>query len=142
MIKSRKPQTSWSLRTDNVDPYDTTDVPAPSVHLRTGKGLVTSLTTPSSFAWLLKSAGDPDWIPGSSRSPGVENGNPLQYSCLKTFHGQKMLAGFSPWGPEKSHKFAGFSGRSHRISLHGPVINLSLLQAHVLCVWPHSALRV
>ena len=34
----------------------------------------------------------------------------------------------------------GFSGRSHRISLHGPVVKLSLLQAHVLCVWPHSAL--
>ena len=24
-------------------------------------------------------------IPGSERSPGVENGNPLQYSCLKYF---------------------------------------------------------
>ena len=24
-------------------------------------------------------------IPGSERSPGVENGNPLQYSCLKHF---------------------------------------------------------
>ena len=23
-------------------------------------------------------------IPGSGRSPGVENGNPLQYSCLDT----------------------------------------------------------
>ena len=23
------------------------------------------------------------WIPGSRRSPGVGNGNPLQYSCLK-----------------------------------------------------------
>ena len=22
-------------------------------------------------------------IPGSGRSPGVENGNPLQYSCLR-----------------------------------------------------------
>ena len=25
---------------------------------------------------------DSDSIPGSGRSPGVENGNPLQYSCL------------------------------------------------------------
>ena len=24
-------------------------------------------------------------IPGSGRSPGVRNGNPFQYSCLKTF---------------------------------------------------------
>ena len=27
-------------------------------------------------------AGDADLIPGSGRSPGEENGNPLQYSCL------------------------------------------------------------
>ena len=31
-------------------------------------------------AW---NAGDPDSIPGSGRSPGEENGNPLQYSCLE-----------------------------------------------------------
>ena len=28
------------------------------------------------------SAGDPDSIPGSGRSPGEVNGNSLQYSCL------------------------------------------------------------
>ena len=28
-------------------------------------------------------AGDVGSIPGSGRSPGVGNGNPLQYSCLK-----------------------------------------------------------
>ena len=28
-------------------------------------------------------AGDPDSIPGSGRSPGEENGNPFQYSCLE-----------------------------------------------------------
>ena len=27
-------------------------------------------------------AGDAGWIPGSGRSPGEGNGNPLQYSCL------------------------------------------------------------
>ena len=27
-------------------------------------------------------AGDPGLIPGSGRSPGEGNGNPLQYSCL------------------------------------------------------------
>jgi len=26
---------------------------------------------------------DPGSIPGSGRSPGEENGNPLQYSCLE-----------------------------------------------------------
>ena len=28
-------------------------------------------------------AGDPGWIPGSGGSPGEENGNPFQYSCLE-----------------------------------------------------------
>ena len=36
-------------------------------------------------------AGDPGSIPGSGRSPGEENGNPLQYSCL----GNPMERG--PW---------------------------------------------
>ena len=27
--------------------------------------------------------GDAGFIPGSERSPGVGNGNPLQYSCLR-----------------------------------------------------------
>jgi len=31
-------------------------------------------------AW---NAGDRDLIPGSGRSPGEGNGNPLQYSCLE-----------------------------------------------------------
>jgi len=33
-------------------------------------------------ASVVKSAGDAGLIPGSGRSPGEENGNPLQYSCL------------------------------------------------------------
>ena len=31
---------------------------------------------------LLADAGDASLIPGSGRSPGEGNGNPLQYSCL------------------------------------------------------------
>ena len=30
-----------------------------------------------------RNAGDPSSIPGSGRSPGGGNGNPLQYSCLE-----------------------------------------------------------
>ena len=30
-----------------------------------------------------RNAGDPSSIPGSGRSPGEGNGNPLQYSCLE-----------------------------------------------------------
>ena len=34
---------------------------------------------------------------GSGRSPGERNGYPLQYSCLENPHGQRSLAGYSPW---------------------------------------------
>ena len=36
-------------------------------------------------------AGDFGSIPGSGRSPGEGNGNPLQYSCLENPHGQRSL---------------------------------------------------
>ena len=36
-------------------------------------------------------------ILGWGRSPGGGHGNPLQCSCLETPHGQRSLAGYSPW---------------------------------------------
>ena len=45
--------------------------------------------------------GDMNLIPGSGRVPGEGNGNPLQYSCLENPHGQKRLAGYSPWGSQR-----------------------------------------
>ena len=42
--------------------------------------------------------GDLGLIPGLGRSPGGGHGNPLRYSCLENPHGQKSLAGYSPWG--------------------------------------------
>ena len=47
-------------------------------------------------------AGDVGLIPGSGRSPGERNGNPLQYSCLENPHGQRGLVGYSPWGHKES----------------------------------------
>ena len=41
-------------------------------------------------------------IPGSGRSPGEGNGNPLQYSWPEKFHGQRRVAGYSPWGYKES----------------------------------------
>ena len=41
-------------------------------------------------------------IPGLGRSPGEGNGHPLQYSCLENSHGQRSLAGYSPWGRKES----------------------------------------
>ena len=46
--------------------------------------------------------GDPGSIPGSGRSPGAGNGNPLQYSCLENPHGGRSLVGYSQWGHKES----------------------------------------
>ena len=62
-------------------------------------------------------AGDPRSIPGSGRSPGGGHGNPLQYSYLKNPHGQRSLAGYSPWGHKESDT-------AERLSeAHGTVAN-------------------
>ena len=45
-------------------------------------------------------AGDLSSIPGSGRSPGEWNGNPLQYSCLEKSMGRGAM-GYSPWGLKK-----------------------------------------
>ena len=47
-------------------------------------------------------AGDLGSIPGSGRSPGEGNGNPLQYSCLATPHRERSLVGCSPGGRKES----------------------------------------
>ena len=41
-------------------------------------------------------------IPGLGRSPGGGHGNSLQYSCLENPHGQRSLAGCSPWSCKES----------------------------------------
>ena len=43
-------------------------------------------------------AGDPGSIPGSERSPGEGNGNPLQYFLPGGFHKWRSLKAYSPWG--------------------------------------------
>ena len=45
-------------------------------------------------------AGDLGSIPGSGRSPGERNGNPIQYSCLEK--SQRSLVGYSPWDCKES----------------------------------------
>ena len=47
-------------------------------------------------------AGDLSSIPGSERSPGEGNGNPLQYSCLENSVDGGSLVGYSPWGHKES----------------------------------------
>ena len=47
-------------------------------------------------------AGDPGSVPGSGRSPGEGNGNPLQFSCLENPM-DRSLVGYSPWGRKESN---------------------------------------
>ena len=44
------------------------------------------------------SVGDLGSTPGLRRSPGGGHGNPLQYSFPENSHGQRSLAGYTPWG--------------------------------------------
>ena len=63
-------------------------------------GCIESLRA-SLVAQMVKSAcnvGDLGSVPGFGRFPGGWHGNPLQYSCLENPHGQRSLAGYSPWG--------------------------------------------
>ena len=46
--------------------------------------------------------GDMGSIPELGKSPGGGYGNPLQYSCLEYSHGQRSLAGYSPWSHKES----------------------------------------
>ena len=57
----------------------------------------------SLVAQMAKNAGNLGSIPGLGRSPGGGHGNPLQYSCLENPHGQRRLAGCSPWGCRAKH---------------------------------------
>ena len=46
--------------------------------------------------------GDPGSIPGSGRSPGEGNVNPLQYSCLENPMDRGAWKANSPWGHKES----------------------------------------
>ena len=47
-------------------------------------------------------AGDLGLIPGSGRSPGEGNGNPLQYSCLENPMDRGAWLATCPWGHKES----------------------------------------
>ena len=57
--------------------------------------------------------GDLGLIPGLGRSPGGGHGNPLQYSCLENPIGQRILAGYSPWGHKESDTTEPLSTAQH-----------------------------
>ena len=47
--------------------------------------------------------GDLGSVPGLGRFPGGGHGNLLLYSYLENPHGQRSLAGYSPWGHRVGH---------------------------------------
>ena len=47
------------------------------------------------------------WSLGLGRSPRGGHGNPLQYCCRENLHGQRRLAGYSPWSHRVRWKLSG-----------------------------------
>ena len=78
-------------------------------------------------------AGDPVSIPGSGRSLGEGIGYLLQYSpSLENPHGQRCLAGYSPWGCKESDMTKRLS-TAHRVSSEwAPYCALGPVKAFVL----------
>ena len=60
---------------------------------------------------------DPGWIPGSGRSPGVGQGNPLQYSCLENPYGQRDLEDYSSRGHKELDMTERLSTAQHIVSI-------------------------
>ena len=70
-------------------------------------------------------------IPGSGRSLGKGNGNPLLYSCLEyPMDGWRSLVGYSPWGGKESATTEQLHFHFLNISL--PVFYVSLFTLPVL----------
>ena len=58
-------------------------------------------------------------VPGSGRSPGVENGNPLQYTCLgNSMDREGILAYCGPWGCKESDTRAHTHTHTHTLVYH------------------------
>ena len=53
-------------------------------------------------------------VPGLGRSPGVGNGNPLQYSCMKDSMDRGALAGYGPWDCRESDVTKGLRSSSSK----------------------------
>ena len=75
--------------------------------------------------------------PGLGRSPGEGQGNPLQYSCLENPHGQRSLAGYSPWGCTELDATEWLSTHTQRghwqtFSLKGQIVNILAFVNHVI----------
>ena len=81
---------------------------------------------------MLEIARDVGLISGSGRSPGVGNGNPLQYSCLG--NPKRSLAGYSPWGHKELDRTEQLSMYIHLQSIRQPPAYLATIMLEI-SVW-------
>ena len=81
--------------------------------------VVLVVKNPTANAGDIREAGS---IPGLGRSPQGGHGNPLQYSSLENYHGQRCLAGCSPRG-QKELDMTGRLSTAH---------SYSLFQSHII----------
>ena len=81
-------------------------------------------------------AGDLGSISGLVRSPGGGQGSPVQYSCLENPHGQRSLAGPSPWGCKESDMNEGLSILQHIYYMHISLTLITMLwvQYYIICL--------
>ena len=79
-----------------------------------------------------KATRDEGSIPGSGRSPGVGNGNLLQYSYLKKFQGQRDLVGYSPWDHKELDTIEQLSTHTEELLL---LFSYSVVSNSL---WPHG----
>ena len=84
-------------------------------------------------------AGDLGLILGLGRSPGGGHGNPLQSSCLENPHGQRSLAGYSPWGCKESDMTEQLSTVQH--STWGPTEESGKIKSIRMKDWINRGLK-
>ena len=79
------------------------------------------------------------WSLGQEDPLGGGHSNPLQYSCQENPHGQKSLAGYSPWGRKESDRTEGLGTT---ILLSGVFPQLYLLTSYwvflLVCLLKYS----
>ena len=72
-------------------------------------------------------------VSGLERSPGRRHVNSLQYSCLKSAHGQRSLVGYSPWvSKNQMHGIDLAHTHTHTHNTHTHILLSSLLFNFVL----------
>ena len=83
--------------------------------------------------------GDTGSIPGSGRFPGGSNGNPL-LSLARKSHGQRALAGYSPWGLKRvglDRATEDAHSHTHTLALRGLTVSHRAFQDDIYSVTLH-----